>query len=71
MFKRDRIQHLLSGLLCLGFILSAITFVLLKRQSETVVANDWVMPERDRAIVIDPITQAVTLEAIDSYPQSD
>jgi hypothetical protein len=71
MFKRDRIQHLLSGLLCLGFILSAIAFVLLKRQSETVVAKDWVMPERDRAIVIDPITQAVMLEAIDSHPQGD
>jgi len=61
-----RIQPLFIGLLCLGLIASAISFVLSKRPSESGTNNDWVMPTTDRAIVIDPATRAVTLEAIDS-----
>ena len=61
-----RIQLLLSGLLCLGVILSGTAFVLFNRPSERGTHNNWVMPTTDRAIVIDPATRAVTLEAIDS-----
>ena len=67
MFKRNRIQPLLSKLLCLGLILGAIASVLLKRPSEREIANDVFEPERARAIVIDSNTQAIMLKAIDSH----
>jgi hypothetical protein len=47
MFKRDRIQQLLSGLLCLGLTIGAITALLLKRQSETMIASDFFIPENN------------------------
>ena len=56
--------------LCLT--LSAIAFLglltpaLLNRQSSTANPNDFTLPDAARAIAIDPATQAVTLEAIDS-----
>jgi len=83
MFKR--IRPLFIGLLCLGLIASAISFVLFKRSSEStsnsafgpdvfepdVFKPETLMPTTDRAIVTDPATNAVTLEAIDRYPDSE
>ena len=60
----------------IGLALSAIAFLgllepaLLNRQSPTATPEDFTPPEFARAIVIDPATQAVTLKAINSQPQS-
>ena len=52
--------------------LSAIAFLclltpaLLNRQTPPANTDDFQLPSTTRAVVIDPITQAVTLKAIDS-----
>ena len=58
--------------LSLSLTLSAIAFLglltpaLLNRQPPTANPNNFTLPDAARAIAIDPVTQAVTLEAIDS-----
>ena len=56
----------------LGLTLSAITFLglltlaLFNRQTPTATPEAFTLPEPARAIAIDPATQAVTLEVVDS-----
>ena len=65
-------NRLFTHPLSLSLSLSAIAFLglltpaFLNRQSSTANPNDFTLPEPARAIAIDPATQAVTLEAIDS-----
>ena len=46
--------------------LSLLTPALFNRQLPTTTPEDFTLPDAARAIAIDPATQAVTLEAIDS-----
>lgn len=71
MFKR-LFTHPIGVCLSLSAIafLSLLTPTLFNRQPPTAIPEDFTPPESDRAITIDPITQAITLEAIDSKPQS-
>jgi len=65
-------NRLFTHPISLSLTLSAIAFLglltpaLLNRQSSTANPNDFTLPDAARAIAIDPTTQAVTLEAIDS-----
>ena len=65
-------NRLFTHPLSLSLLLSAIAFLglltpaLLNRQVPTVTSEDFALIESARAIAIDPATQAVTLEAIDS-----
>ena len=47
-------------------VLGLLTPAFLNRQPSTANPNDFTLPEPAHAIAIDPVTQAVTLEAIDS-----
>ena len=64
-------NRLFTHPLSLSLSLSAIALCLLtpaflNRQVPTVTSEDFALIESARAIAIDPVTQAVTLEAIDS-----
>ena len=59
--------HSISLSLSLSAIaLCLLTTALLNRQTPTATTEEFTLPDSARAIVIDPATQAVTLEAIDS-----
>ena len=49
-----------------AILLCLLTPALFNRQPPTATPKDFTPPESDREIIIDPATQAVTLEAIDS-----
>lgn len=46
--------------------LGLLTPTFLNRQTPTAATEDFTLPDATREIAIDPVTQAVTLEAIDS-----
>ena len=51
--------------LSLSAIVCLLTTALLNRQTPTATPKEFTPPDSARAVVIDPATQAVTLEAID------
>ena len=65
-------NRLFTHPISLSLTLSAIAFLglltpaLFNRQPPTATPKDFTLPEPAHAIAIDPVTQAVTLEAIDS-----
>ena len=61
------LSHPISLSLSLSVIaLCLLTTALLNRQTPTATTEEFTLPESTRAIVIDPVTQAVTLESLDS-----
>ena len=65
-------NRLFTHPISLSLTLSAIAFLglltpaFLNRQPPTATTEDFTLIESARAIAIDPVTQAITLEAIDS-----